>query len=300
MAACRHPRWQTVAVSRTQDVLARIVRAAEDDGFDAYGVHVLIGDECAAHQWSPDVRRDIHSVAKGVCVLAVGMASDAGLFDVDVPVADYFVGWRLGHGVDSVTTRHLLGMTSGIDLPWSETLMTDWPDLAQEFLDRPTAGRDFQYSTASTYTAMRALGTVVGDVRDWLLPRLFEPLGIEDPRWDRCPLGWIAAADGLHLSTAELARLGQLIRDDGVWEGERLVSSQWPAAMHTEWSWHEAEPTYQRYALAGWGGPGAAWRLHGAYGQMLIFLGDAVVTITANDHFGADRMAEHVVEILGS
>lgn len=287
-------------MARAQHVLDRIVGAAEDDGFDAYGVHVLIGEESADHHWTRDVRRDIHSVAKGVCVLAVGMASDAGLFDADRPVADHFPGWRLGDGVAGVTTRHLLGMTSGIDLPWSETMMTDWPDLAQEFLARPSAGRVFHYSTASTYTAMRALAAVVGDVRDWLLPRLFEPLGIEDPPWDRCPHGWIAGADGLHLSTAELARLGRLIRDDGVWDGERLVSSQWPAAMHADWSWHEAEPAYQRYALAGWGGPGAAWRLHGAYGQLLIFLGDAVVTITADDHFGADRMAERVVEILGA
>lgn len=287
-------------MARAQEVLDRIVRAAEDDDFGLHGVHVLIGDESAAHQRAPDVRRDVHSVAKGVCVLAVGMASDAGLFDVDAPVADHFVGWRLGAGVESVTTRHLLGMTSGIDLPWSETMMTDWPDLAREFLARPAAGRVFQYSTASTYTAMRALATVVGDVRDWLLPRLFEPLGIDAPEWDRCPHGWIAAADGLHLSTAELARLGRLIRDEGVWEGQRLVSSHWTEALHTGWSWHDAEPAYQRYALAGWGGPGAAWRLHGAYGQLLIFLGDAVVTITADDHFGADRMAERVVEILES
>jgi CubicO group peptidase (beta-lactamase class C family) len=294
------PSGHTVPVDRAQDVLDRVVRAADEDAFTAYGVHVRLGDDTAAHHWSPDVRRDVHSVAKAVCVLAAGMASDEGLFDVDAPVADHFPGWRLGHGVESVTTRHLLSMTSGIDLPWSETLMTDWPDLAREFLSRPSAGRVFQYSTASTYTAMRALAVAVGDVRDWLVPRLFEPLGIDAPDWERCPNGWIVAAAGLQLSNAELARLGRLIRDDGLWEGRRLVSARWPEAMRSEWSRHDAEPAYERYSLAGWGGPGAAWRLHGAYGQLLIFLGDAVVTITADDHFGADRMAARVVEILES
>jgi len=287
-------------VARAPEVLDRIVRAVAEDDFRAYGAHVLIGHESAAHHWSPDARRDVHSVAKGVCVLAVGMASDAGLFDVDAPVARHFPGWELGEGVEGVTTRHLLGMTSGIDLPWSETMMTDWPDLAREFLARPSAGRVFQYSTASTYTAMRALATVVGDVHEWLLTRLFAPLGIEGPEWDRCPHGWIVAAGGLHLSTMEVARIGQLIRDDGLWEGRRVVSPQWPEAMRSGWSWHEADPGYERYSLGGWGGPGAAWRLHGAYGQLLVFLGDAVVTITADDHFGADRMAERVVEILDS
>ncbi len=72
----------------------------------------------------------------------------------------------------------------------------------------------------------------------------------------------------------------------------------WIAAMHSGWFERAADPGYTRYALAGWGGPGEAWRLHGAYGQLLIFLGDAVVTVTADDHDGADRLAERIVDAL--
>jgi CubicO group peptidase (beta-lactamase class C family) len=287
-------------VTRAQEALDEIVRAAEEDGFGAHAVHVLVGHDEAAHHWRPDVRRDVQSVAKGVCVLAAGIAADEGLFDLDAPVATYLTGWELGAGVEEVTTRHLLAMTSGIDLAWTPTLLSDWPDLAREFLARPSTGRVFHYSTASTYTAMRALATVVGDVHAWLGPRLYDPLGIEAPVWDRCPQGYVAAAGGLHLSTAELARLGRLVRDDGVWQGRRLVAARWPEAMRSEWSVHDAPPSYARYSLAGWGGPGDAWRLHGAYGQLVIFREDAVVTITADDHAGADRMAERVVEVLAS
>jgi CubicO group peptidase (beta-lactamase class C family) len=283
-------------VSRAQEVLDRIVRAVEEDGFGAHAAHVLVGDDTAEHHWGPDVRRDVHSAAKGVCVLAVGMASDAGLYDVDAPVATYFPGLTVGHGVEHVTTRHLLSMQSGIDLPWSETMLTDWPDLAHEFLSRPTTGRSFQYSNASTYTAMRALAEVVGDVHAWLGPRLYEPLGIDDPAWERCPLGTIVAGGGLALRMEELARLGRLIRDDGVWEGRRLVSSQWPEAMRSDWIEHDASPAYAHYSLAAWRGPGRAWRLHGAYGQLVVFVDDVVVTMTADDHFAADRMAERIVD----
>ena len=281
-----------------QDVLEQLVRAAADDGFRAHAVHVRTRTGTAAHAWSPDVRRDVHSIAKGVCVLAVGMACDEGLFDVDAPVGASLPAVALGPGVDEVTTRHLLGMTSGIDLPWSATLMTDWPDLAVEFLGRPTAGRVFQYSNASTYTAMRALDAVVGDVLAWLQPRLFEPLGIQDPTWERCPRGHVAGGAGLHLTIGELARLGRLIADDGVWDGRPLVSRRWTDAMHTDWVDRDAGPGYTRYALAGWEGPGAAWRLHGAHGQLLVFRGRDVVTITADDHAGADRMAGHAAAAL--
>lgn len=285
-------------MTRADLILDELSRVRDRDGFDAHGIHVRIGEHEAERFWRDDVPRDIHSIAKGVCVLAAGIAVDEGVFDLDAPVAHYLPHLTLGDGVEAVSIRHLLGMVSGIDMPWSPTEMTDWPDLAAEFLGRPSRGRVFQYANVSTYTAMRALAAVVGDVALWLQPRLFEPLGIENPHWDRCPNGWIVAGGGLHLRLGELARIGALIRDDGRWRGRRLVSESGVRAMHSDWSEHDAPPAYRRYALAGWGGPGEAWRLHGAHGQLLVFVGDAVVTVVADDHAGADLMAERIEAVL--
>jgi len=285
-------------VGRAQTVLARLVRDVEELGFGAHAVHVQVGDERVVHRWSDDVARDVHSVAKGVCVLAAGAASDAGLFDVDAPVAGYLPELATGDGVDAVTTRHLLAMTSGIEAPWSPTWTTDVPDVAAAFLAGPAPRRAFHYSSASTYTAMRALAAVVGDVHAWLQPRLFEPLGVQAPGWDRCPRGFVKAAEGLRLRSGELARLGQLLRDRGAWEGRQLVSPRWVDAMQSGWTVREAGPGYTHHALAGWGGPGAAWRLHGAHGQVLLLAHDAVVTVTADDHAGADPFLRRAVAAL--
>ncbi|WP_226533434.1 serine hydrolase domain-containing protein [Microbacterium paraoxydans] len=281
-----------------RNVRDRIVLAVSTSGFGAHGLHVRIGDAEAEHRWTADVREDVHSVAKGVCVLAAAIAADEGRIDVDEPVVAVLPDFAHGDGVEEVTLRHLLTMSSGIDLPWSETLMTDWPDLASEFLRRPSRGRVFQYSNASTYTAMTALAARVGDVGDYLDRRLFAPLGISDVAWARSPNGRIEAGGGLPLRTNEMARIGLLIRDRGVWESQQLVSPEWIDAMHHDAIIAGDSPGYDRYALAGWGGPGPAWRLHGAYGQLLIFLDDAVVTMSANDHAGADAMAASVVAIL--
>lgn len=273
---------------------------AEELGFGAHALHVQVGDERVVHRWSDDVARDVHSVAKGVCVLAAGAASDAGLFDVDAPVARYLPELATGEGVDVVTTRHLLGMTSGIEMPWSPTWTTDVPDVAAAFLARPSAGRTFHYCSASSYTALRALSAVVGDVHAWVRSRLFEPLGIDAADWDRCPLGFVKAAEGLRLRSGELARLGQLLRDRGAWGERQLVSPGWVDAMHFGWTVRDgAGPGYTHHALAGWGGPGAAWRLHGAHGQVLLFAHGAVVTVTADDHAGADPFLRRAVEALG-
>ncbi|MFK4760390.1 serine hydrolase domain-containing protein [Microbacterium sp. ZW T5_45] len=284
----------TTAERFRDDIVAEIHRT----GFGAHGLHVRIGDDTAAHRWTADVREDVHSIAKGVCVIAAALAVDEGRLSMDERIVDLLPDAAHGAGVEGITLRHLFTMSSGIDLPWSETELTDWPDLAAEFLRRETPGRRFQYANASTYTAMTALSGVVGDIVDYLEPRLFAPLGIDDVRWERCPNGRIAAGGGLALTTDELSRLGLLIRDRGVWRGERLVGTRWIDAMHEDWVAAGENPGYDRYALAGWAGPGSAWRLHGAYGQLLIFRGDAVVTITASDHFGADAIAAHAVSLL--
>jgi CubicO group peptidase (beta-lactamase class C family) len=289
----------TAADSILDDIVAEIRRT----GFTAHGVHVLSGGDTAEHAFTADVRRDIQSIAKGLCVMAAGIAADEGMLSLDAPVAACLPRVALGAGVERVTMRHLLTMSSGIDMPWSATMLTDWPDLAVEFLGRPSRGRVFQYAGASTYTAMRALAAVVGDVGAWAQSRLFDPLGIDAVEWARCPNGGIAAGGGVALRTAEVARIGRLIRDRGVWEGRRVVGAEWIDGMHADWVVAGSDPGYDRYALAGWGGPGAGWRLHGAYGQLLLFHADAVVTITAADdrienHTEADPLAAFVMASL--
>jgi CubicO group peptidase (beta-lactamase class C family) len=287
-------------MTRAQTVRDAVVAEVTRSGFGAHGVHVLVGDAEAGHRWTPDVREDVQSVAKGVCVLAAGIAADDGLVDIDAPVSAALPGMRFGAGTDAVSLRQLLTLTSGVDMPWSPTLLTDWPDLAVEFLGRPSRGRVFQYTNASTYTAMRVLETRVGDVARFVQDRLFTPLGIDGAEWARCPLGYVAAGGGLLLRTAELARLGRFIRDRGRVDGQQLVAPEWIDAMHGDWVIAGRNPWYERYALAGWDGPDQLWRLHGAYGQMLLFDGaaDAVVSITAEDHAGADAMAAFVAATL--
>lgn len=283
---------------RAADLRDRIGGEIDRTGFVARGIHVRVGDETAEQRWAADVRAEIHSVAKAFSVLAAAIAVDEGAVSFDEPVGDILRDADLGPGVDHVTMRHLLSMNSGIDLPWSATMMTDWPDLAAEFLSRPTYGRRFQYSNASTYTAMHVLAQRVGDIEQYLRPRLLEPLGIGDASWTRCPLGRVLAGEGLSLRTEEMARLGHLIRDGGVYDGRRLVSAAGVAVLHSAWvDTGSIGEGYRRYAMAGWEGPGPAWRLHGAYGQLIVFAADAVVTVTADDHAGADDVAAFVAAV---
>ncbi|MBO9626127.1 MAG: beta-lactamase family protein [Microbacterium sp.] len=279
------------------EVLDAIVAGFDAEALGAYGVHVLIGDDEAGHRWRSDDRENVYSVSKGVSALAAGIAVDEGLLALDTRALDLLDVPSPGEGVEAVTLEHLLTMTSGIDFSWFGSQPVEWPDLAVETLRRPTRGPGevFQYSDASTYVAMRMLGAIVGDVRDWLLPRLFTPLGIDNPQWHRCPLGWIIGGTGLELRTEELARIGRVLRDGGA----GLVSPRWVERMHSGW----VETGYRsRYGLAAWEGPGRCWRLDGLYGQYVVVdaEADAVVTITAHEEHRDHRLAEIAAEALAA
>ncbi|MFF3026583.1 serine hydrolase domain-containing protein [Microbacterium sp. NPDC057944] len=282
-------------MTAADEVRDAIVAGIDAERLNAYGIHVGIGDSEAGHRWRSDDRENVYSVSKGVSALAVGIAIDEGLLALGARALELLEVPSPGEGVEEVTLEHLLTMTSGIDFAWFGSQPVEWPDLAVETLRRPTRGPGavFQYSDASTYVAMRMLGAVVGDVRDWLLPRLFDPLGIDNPQWHRCPLGWIIGGTGLELRTEELARIGRVLRDGG----GGLVSRAWIERMHSHWIPTEHR---DRYGLAAWQGPGRTWRLDGLYGQYVIVdeAADAVVAITAHEEHRDHRLAEIAAEAL--
>jgi CubicO group peptidase (beta-lactamase class C family) len=141
------------------------------------------------------------------------------------------------------------------------------------------------------------LAHVVGDVRDWLIPRLFQPLEIDNPQWHRCPLGFIIGGTGLELRTEELARMGRLLLDRGKWNGRALVSPEWLDSMHASWVDTGNTPPMDRYGIATWAGPGDAWRLEGRYGQFVVVHRNSVVTITAHEESLEDRLSELAVDL---
>ncbi|MEV8212658.1 serine hydrolase domain-containing protein [Leifsonia sp. NPDC077715] len=283
-------------------LLARFVRSVDQEGQGAYGAHALVGDDEAEHRWRSDDRENLYSVSKGVSALAAGIAVDEGILSLDTTVAEALPELELGDGVDRVTLRDLLTMTSGIDFVWFGDQPVPGPDLAQEMLRRPSRGpgTHFQYSDASTYVAMRMLAARVGDVRDWLLPRLFGPLEIDNPQWMRCPLGYIVGGTGLQLRTSELARIGRVLRDRGEWWRRRIVSAEWIDAMHADWVDTGEDPATDRYGIAVWEGPSGLWRFDGRYGQYVVVndARGAVLTITAHEEFRARRLLDLAHEAL--
>lgn len=119
------------------------------------------------------------------------------------------------------------------------------------------------------------------------MPRLFEPLGIPNPQWFRCPLGFPLGSMGLFLRTEEIARLGETLLHGGDFRGRQLIPADYVELMFrertpTDWP----GPDSAAYGLHWW--PCArdeAWRMDGLYGQFSIVLPRRRACITVTAHY---------------
>jgi hypothetical protein len=132
-----------------------------------------------------------------------------------------------------------------------------------------------------------------------------DPLGIHNPQWHRCPLGWIVGCTGLELRTEELARVGRLLRNRGGWGSRLLVDAAWVDRMHASWVETGREAPFERYGFAVWDGPGRCWRLDGRYRQYVIIdeaQGSVITTAheESSDHLDAELAYAAMMPTFGS
>jgi len=218
------------------------LEAALDDLGRAPGIYSVVvvrhGALVAERFWrgGPETLHHLASVTKSVTSTLVGLAIGRGYIpDVNVPMVEYLPRELLpaDPAKDAITLRHLLTMTSGLDFD-EDTEWEDWlraPDQAAYILDRPLEappGTLFHYSTPASHLLSIVLTEATGvPTEDFARSVLFDPLGISDFRWEKDHQGFQYGGHGLWLRTEDMAKLGVLFLDWGVWDGERVLSTGW-------------------------------------------------------------------------
>lgn len=275
------------------------------------GLHALAiarhGRIGATAAWAPyrlDVPHMMFSVSKSLTATAVGIAQDEGLLDIDEPVLDLFPDHATAAAranAADLRLRHLLAMATGHQVD-TMPLMRGLPshDWVRIFLESPIVdppGTRFGYNSGASLVLSAAVRSRSGQsLTDYLTPRLFEPLGIATPTWERAPSGLDLGWSGLRLTVADMAAFGQLYLDEGLWQGRRLLSRQWvESARRRHVDTHlRAADWHQGYGLHLWRSR-HGYRADGSFGQFILILPehDAVVAITS----GTDRFAEVLDEV---
>ncbi len=273
---------------------------AAEKRLGVYGIRVQRKTgEGVTHFWRSDDAVNLYSAAKTFASLAVGMCEEDGALGLTDKVLDFFPEYRgaASPGSEAITLRDLLHLASGKTEFWFGGLDArkgerDWAELFFRVPVTKEPGSFFCYSNACVYMLGRVVEKISGkNLRDFLLPRLFEPMGIENPQWHTDPRGHTLAATQLYLTLDEFSRLGLLFLNGGEYGGKRLVSADYLRRMAEDvfpsgWAGCKEPECLQGYGYLVWRctAPGT-FRADGMYGQFCILLPEqkAAVTLTAHE-----------------
>jgi CubicO group peptidase (beta-lactamase class C family) len=306
------PETQGVASS----ALLAFVEAVEREIQHLHGFVLLRrGAVIAEGYWDPyraDEPHMLFSLSKSFTSTAIGMLVAEGKLSLDDPVLRFFPDEAPpspGENLRRMRVEHLLTMTTGHDADPTRTLREIGPHWRRGFLALPVEhepGTHFVYNSLATYMLSAIVQTLTGQrLVELLGPRLFRPLGIEDPVWDRSPEGIDAGGWGLNARTSDIARFGQLYLQRGVWRGERLVPAAWVDAATSyrvpNASSGSPNPDWQQgYGYQFWRCRHGAYRGDGAFGQFCVVVPEqeavlAVTGGTANLQSVLDLVWEHLL-----
>jgi CubicO group peptidase (beta-lactamase class C family) len=189
------------------------------------------------HGWGADDLHRIASCTKSVSSLLVGIAIDRGdIGGVTAPLLDFFPEHRgaAGEGWERIQLEHLLTMSMGLD--WTDREAEAFaPPGEDPFADVITRGVQTEPGTSWRYVSrntnllseiiLRATGSHA-DV--FAAEHLFGPLGITSWDWENNKYeGHPQMSGTLKLRPRDMAKLGQLVLDEGSWKGQELVSPEW-------------------------------------------------------------------------
>ena len=210
---------------------------------------------------------------------------------------------------DSITLAHMLTMMSG--LQWDESTypysdprndinaLFSQADPIRYILAKPAAeppGTVWLYNGGNT----NVLGQVVRRASQMTLDEfadqyLFEPLGITDRTWVTLAGPVTYASGDLKLRPRDMAKIGYVFLNGGVWDGQQIIAPAW-IAQATTWYSQARSPTWgygyqwwlHDYAANGTSYPSFAARGWG--GQVIaVFPGEnLVVVLTGGNYLTSD------------
>ncbi len=287
------PRSGPEAQGVSSSAILAFVEAA-DKNIDSLHSFMLVrhGHVVAEGWWAPYDAASPHSLfslSKSFTSTGVGIAIAEGKLSIDDEVLKFFPGdapAEPSKNLKSMRISDLLRMSTGHQdepkLPkssWTKAF------LAQDVPHKP--GTHFLYNTPATYMLSAIVQKATGmTLLDYLTPRLFEPLGIEHPTWEKSPEGINTGGWGLSVRTEDIARFGELYLRKGTWNGKQLVPAAWAQAATARQTSNGSNPNSdweQGYGYQFWRARHGAYRGDGAFGQYCVVMPeqDAVIAITS-------------------
>ncbi|UCD52044.1 MAG: serine hydrolase, partial [Phycisphaerales bacterium] len=207
------PRSTPEAQGVSSSAVLEFIDAADRD-IDALHSFMLLrhGHVIAEGWWAPYNAASPHmlySLSKSFTSTAVGLAIAEGKLSLDDQVLKFFPDKappNPSDNLEAMRVHDLLRMSTGQQTEPPRTANEPW---TKTFLAHPVPflpGTHFLYNTSGTYMLSAIVQKATGQtLLAYLTPRLFEPLGIENPTWETSPEGVTTGGYGLSIRTEDIA-----------------------------------------------------------------------------------------------
>ncbi|URN93581.1 MAG: beta-lactamase family protein [Candidatus Pristimantibacillus lignocellulolyticus] len=193
----------------------------------------------------------INSCTKSITSSLVGIALEQHLIpDLSTPISEYFpsIIRDTDSRKQSITINHLLSMSAGFN--WPE--MSEWggwpqmihsPNWVKYVLERPlisSPGESMNYNSGCSQLLSAIIQITANmSAKEFADQYLFNHLKFNDYIWHEDPQGINIGGFGIHLTTQDMHKFGELHLKNGKWEKKQLISEQWIAYI--------SEPQYLTY-----------------------------------------------------
>ena len=243
------------------------------------------------------------SACKSVTALAVGLLVDDGLLHLEDKVADLFEDLATAavrRRLKTMSVEDLLTMRSGVLFGEAEAMTeNDWMKAFLNSSLKGEPGTEFHYNSLNTYMLSAIVRRKAGKgLLEFIQERLFDPMGITDVLWETCPMGTEKGGWGLYIRPEDMAKLGQLVLDGGLWQGRRLISQAFLQAALTAHASPPPELGDYDYGYQIWVGRKAnTFLFNGMLGQNVLGFRDSGILLVTNAGEDTDFQESRYFEI---
>ena len=274
------PRASAEEVGIKTSTLIRLIDRLEGD--DAANVHsIVIAAEgkiildASRPGFSSTMPHLAHSMSKTVTGILVMMLYDEGKISLDDKVTDFFPEFTpTDERFYAMTVGHLLDMSSGVK--FGEVGVVSEVEWTRAFIESEMGfapGEKFAYNSMNSYMLAHIADRIIKrdfgiDAESYLNERLFLPLDIPSPLWERSAEGVIKGGFGLYLSAHSFLKLGIMMCEGGRYRGKIILSREAVAMMVSPHSLTNPDTGDFNYGLHVWvGRDGDDFLFNGMFGQ---------------------------------
>ncbi len=249
--------------------------------------HGKVISECAYGPYDMDMWHVSYSMCKSIVGMAIGILIDEGKLTLDEKLSDIFSAKMSPFGFlrKNITVKHLLNMSSGVEFSEAGALSgNDWRKNFLEASFKFDPGTAFEYNSMNTYMLSAIITEKTGkSCFDYCKEKIFEPMGIYRIFWESCPQSITKGGWGLFIRMEDMAKLGQLYLQHGVWDGRQIVPESW-IKESTSWQIQTEREGNKHYGYQLWINDDreGSYAFNGMLGQNVFVYPDLDMVVTTN------------------